>query len=854
MASPGEIPTDEDTEKGPESQPKGASASAYKAQQDDATESEPDEMDMEDESQEEPVAESGQPHPDETNEEESNDEEDEHFPQASGVTDKGSAADENAEMEESENAEDQLEEEVDSSTKDESESVARSSRSITVPTYSTRGRYQKEEDPLEALLAGVRAQGDEERELITAAAPATSFLDSLSEEDRRTRTRHLPDVEGFHPLYKSEVKSDLSLARSVMSSAGVTSKLISSRRPSKSKKPQKDEEQMDVEDEGTGPSEDERASEAGAPVIELDQREFSVPSKVFVAPKNADGDEGSISSTKQPKNKTGSPFVVEAITAFNPPRPPESVGAKKKHRLLRWERRPQDVDVDLNNYKKTVRRTREELRNAEKERERIQTFGAILRVHFRDHLELLNEESLELNEELGSIQTECVSAADLLTSRTRSRGAGKGSYLMRDVISVLKARGTELVEKGFPVVTANEAENGVPGFGGVTSFGFIDWDKSTDVPVQKLAIGWTLPGDKVSTQYGDGVALFVFGPSILNVNEALPIDLRPKPTPSNGNKVASPNVAASAKKASEAREAGEDEDVVMEIQTTPKEVTGEEEKQNNIAEVAGAVKSSEPAPAAKESEENVKQDDNTSKPTPEKIASTDIKKEYHMDQILAPRVCVQLCFGVGFFPVSEVKSKGHPACYSDAKLAWRWKKMIETSELVGSCLDVAGMESVVHASTVDRDYKIQSSMEIDDESENNASGTEAKVTSNETLDKAKHHTSEDLDGTEDLSSSERFVPYGACLLPTDAGRGSLTATAPLTALEPPIHEKMFHACGALGNVCYTCVPCSLNPFFLNLSLLVVKPAWQSRSTQARKDLGRHAPGLVHSSIEGASSS
>jgi len=170
-----------------------------------------------------------------------------------------------------------------------------------------------------------------------------------------------------------------------------------------------------------------------------------------------------------------------------------------------------------------------------------------------------------------------------------------------------------------------------------------------------------------------------------------------------------------------------------------------------------------------------------------------------MDDILAPRVCVKLPFGVGFFPASEVKSKENPALYSDAQLVSRWNKMIETSALVGSCLDVSGMENVARASVVDRDYNIQSSMEIDEESSENASGTEAKVTSDQALDNPKVHSS---DTDVPVSSSERFVPYGACLLPTDAGRGSLIAKAPLTALEPPIEKEMFHAGGALGMVSF----------------------------------------------------
>jgi hypothetical protein len=448
---------------------------------------------------------------------------------------------------------------IELSAKEASDSVGRSiklaneeSGARVEPVYSTRGRHSREEEPLDDRKSrdtSVRDKVDEDREPGPLAAP-TSFLESLNEEDRRTRTRFLPDVQGFHALYKAEVKSDLALARSVVSSAGVTSTL-STRRP-KGKKSQKDDDQMDLDDEeATGPSEDDRASDIvrviGSAVVELDNKEFLVPSSTFIALANGDADCIGVSS-KKAKGRARSPYVVEALAAFNPPRPPESVGAKKKHRMLRWERRPQDVEVDLANYKKTVQRTREELRNAEKERERIQMFGAILRVNYRDHLELLNDESAQLNMELSSVQRECVSAADLLTSRTRSRGTGKGSYLMKDVISVLKSRGTELSEKGILAAEPKEPTNGVTGFGGVASFGFADWDKASKVPIQKIASAWTLPDDKVTTPYGDGVVLHVYGPSVLNVNETPPDDVHTKPppttTPVNGEKVDGDKVAS----------------------------------------------------------------------------------------------------------------------------------------------------------------------------------------------------------------------------------------------------------------------------------------------------------------------
>lgn len=696
-----------------------------------------------------------------------------------------------------------------------SESATRSAKSAAeesnvMTAYSTRGRHQREaeEEGLDSVLDRKSAM-EEEREAVSAAAGALSFLESLGEEERRTRTRYLPDVDGFHALHKSEVKSDLALARSVVSSAGVTSTL-STRRILKGKKSQKDEDQMEIDDEQpSGPSEDERASEilrASGQVVDLDNKEFPVPSSVFVT----NGDEGidcpaPLASSQKGKDQARSPYMVETLTAFNPPRPPESVGAKKKHRMLRWERRPQDVEVDLTNYRKTVQRTREELRNVEKERERIQTFGAILRVHYREQLEFLNEESIQLNEELGSIQTECVSAADLITSRTRSKGAGQGSYRIRDVISVLKARGGEVAEKGLPACTAEEVKNSVPGLGGITPFGFIDWNNRTAIPLQGVAIGWTLPGERVQTPYGDGVVLHVFGPSALNVGETLPFDLRPKPAPKlarapdNGNKEVPTEQPSGTENVSDETEhsfgkSEQETDVIMETDSPSNEAANQQETPKDATADPRKVKSSDSKDQFPP-KTNDKKSEKASSPkprTPERAPSSEVaENQYHMDQILKPRVAVQLQFGVGFFLLSAVHPKENSSLYSDAMLAARWKKIAETALLVGSSLDVAGMEYA------DRRSADGSNMDIDEVTENENIGSEGvKDASGISVRPSIKNVDE-----ED-ASMERFVPFGATMLPTSAGRGSLLAEAPLPALEAGINEVLFSGGGVLGSVSF----------------------------------------------------
>lgn len=367
--------------------------------------------------------------------------------------------------------------------------------------YSTRGRTgdHTSTDLLDSLARESELSLAREKEQAPAAAIGASFLsESLTEEERRTRTRYLPDVEGFHSLRKHEVKTDLTLARSIISSSGVAALL------NKKKRPRDDD--MEVDGEDAPPSEDDRSSDAlraNAKVIEVGRTEYVLPSTAFVAPPAS-----TISSNGENSNRGGGkgpPSEVESVTAFNPPRPPESVGPKKKHRMLRWEQNPTAIEIDLANYRKTVQKTRQELKNARNERDRIIAVDNHMRRNFFAHLQALNDELGQLSQELSSVQQECVNSADLLTSRTRSRGAGKGSYVMRDVLTVLRTRGAQMEEKGvtFDNVDIDVPECG-PGAGGVGAVSFQDWDNSTKFEQRPPASCWIIPGDIVSTPVGTG--------------------------------------------------------------------------------------------------------------------------------------------------------------------------------------------------------------------------------------------------------------------------------------------------------------------------------------------------------------
>lgn len=271
-------------------------------------------------------------------------------------------------------------------------------------------------------------------------------------------------------------------------------------------------------------SDDERLSDivrlTGTKTVHLGGIPLGVPSAVFIPPEITD-------------KKASSPRLVEAITAFNPPRPPESIGAKKKHRLLRWERRPADMETDLGNYRKTVARTHQELKNALAEQERLQTTENVLRTHWLQHIHAMSQEMIVLNETLKTVQAECCESAEVvLTQRTRSRGTGRGTLTaMREVLAVLKRRGQEMPPDAFqqpPQTTAIP----VRGVGGVSAVSFRDCDRLATIqpPLGMDNTNWIVPGDMVETPGGEeGTVVSVivpnqFDPSKASVDDSMDVD------------------------------------------------------------------------------------------------------------------------------------------------------------------------------------------------------------------------------------------------------------------------------------------------------------------------------------------
>lgn len=481
------------------------------------------------------------------------------------------------------------------------------------------------------------------------ASLGVSFLESLTEEERRTRTRIIPDVEGMHALRKSEIKEDLALARSLPTIA-VTQNNVQTRTVRLASGTRKKDAMVIDGDEATMLVQDNRTV-----TIDLPTREVTVPNDVFVAPEGVvvGETEGTI-DVKEPSKKDAlvqNPSMVESTTAFNPPRPPESVGPKKKHRVIRWERRPEDIEVDMKNYRRTVQRTREELQKSEHEYERLETIDAHLRRHYLSHLELLNEENKRLNDEMQVEAQKLMKESELVGSRTRSRNLTKVSMVMRDVLSSLSSSAPTTDAAAGDVEEVPSIT--VPGVGGLNGDAFVDWDRFTDIKAMKPAISWLVPGQKVSTFYGDGVVENVFPPEL-------------PPAGTADGELAFPQTGS------------------------PDMKNAEFQKTSNRKR--GSI------PQTKADEEK---------------AMMMLQEHLRFQPLKPARVQVRMPYGMGVFGLDAILSMESPAKYTDAQLAARWKGMVETALEVGPCVDLPGLTSELEKQVPDL-AQLEGAMDIDE--------------------------------------------------------------------------------------------------------------------------------------------
>ena len=300
-----------------------------------------------------------------------------------------------------------------------------------------------------------------------------SFLESMSEDERRTRNRHIPNVKGFRRLHRHEMKRDMKAIRSqdplpwflsMHQNEGEdeTAELAADLAAAADGMHGADDvasvaTSMDVEEEASTMS--------GGPIAESAAltQDAAAHLAPFVVPthydslkkaRNAqnqlddDAEVGDEKSGRSKKIKIRFPDQVESVVAFDPPRDDVILQGRsaytqsKKQRMAYWEQNPREIEVSLEKFQATVRKTRWEWQNASLERERVEEVGATLRHHLLQQAKTLREESILVSQQAAKYQRQCVLEAELMASRTRSRGSH--SHSMRDVMSVLRSRGEKI--------------------------------------------------------------------------------------------------------------------------------------------------------------------------------------------------------------------------------------------------------------------------------------------------------------------------------------------------------------------------------------------------------------------------
>ncbi|KAL3822395.1 hypothetical protein ACHAXA_010873 [Cyclostephanos tholiformis] len=385
----------------------------------------------------------------------------------------------------------------------------------------------------------------------TLPTSMTSFLDVLTEEQRRTRHRHIPSVDGFRRLYRGEVKYDMARARRCRNANAVAMGAASrkqQRRPTGSDNEEDVVDDDDVDDERAEQSDERRdmdVEEGGAVDDENagdgDDRDDDQEGTNKARGGEAGAGSAFVAPTKEARrialggelaffldgakfaDGTRPPNVVDSITTFHPPRPQESTSTKTRLRLRRWEANPEDVDADMSSYRKTVGRTMAELDAARAERLRTEAVSTLVRGHLATHLKNYGVEATAIDEGLGKIIARCVKADNEISVKgvgTRSSG-GKG---MRDVLATLMTLGKEVKGATKNAGTAKRKRGNAPkdwravGVGGVCmkASGAQNYDgrggtTTTTIP---LSCGWLLVGDEVIVNLTgeEGVVVSIDGP------------------------------------------------------------------------------------------------------------------------------------------------------------------------------------------------------------------------------------------------------------------------------------------------------------------------------------------------------
>ena len=156
--------------------------------------------------------------------------------------------------------------------------------------------------------------------------------------------------------------------------------------------------------------------------------------------------------------------------------------------------------MDLDNYRRTVQKTREELLLAETEREKVESIASGIRTHFLHHLRASDQESHELASATSLVISSLSAAA--ADAGCGKAGGVKGAMML---MKALGESGTGKKKKGKKTGKVAPPAGAQGGIGGVP----IRVDEGGSILGVKeqagdMASAWLLPGDAVKTAYGVG--------------------------------------------------------------------------------------------------------------------------------------------------------------------------------------------------------------------------------------------------------------------------------------------------------------------------------------------------------------
>ena len=105
--------------------------------------------------------------------------------------------------------------------------------------------------------------------------------------------------------------------------------------------------------------------------------------------------------------------------------------------MTRWEKNPNEIDLDLANYRRTVQKTREELQLAETERIKVEHIASTIRGHFLQSIRASEMESEAVTKETEKTLRELEGINDEINTKKKVREERSSICLLRYYINLL---------------------------------------------------------------------------------------------------------------------------------------------------------------------------------------------------------------------------------------------------------------------------------------------------------------------------------------------------------------------------------------------------------------------------------